>query len=206
MKTLISSFFVVEAIRRRMRIMALNQLKNALKRTQPRQHQNRSSLLITLLLAVTLFHLGSACIPFFDPRLHTASAMSTDNSFTNTKTAVHPPSTIPAEVATENNEESLEENTNSDEDSGAPLLLPACDNYDPSIPKIRLGDTIAFEEMGPVIINPDGTTRRIDNWEQMTKQEQEVAWRRISKRNAERRAALLEKQNDLERDGAKEQI
>lgn len=55
-------------------------------------------------------------------------------------------------------------------------------------------ESIRFEEMGPVIINADGTTRRIDNWDQMTKQEQEVAWRRISKRNEQRRKALLEQQ------------
>jgi hypothetical protein len=55
-------------------------------------------------------------------------------------------------------------------------------------------ESIRFEEMGPVIINADGTTRRIDNWDQMTKGEQEVAWRRIAKRNEERRMALLEQQ------------
>ena len=55
-------------------------------------------------------------------------------------------------------------------------------------------DSISFEEMGPVIINADGSTRRIDNWDTMTKKEQEVAWRRISKRNEERRKALLEQQ------------
>ena len=55
-------------------------------------------------------------------------------------------------------------------------------------------ESIRFEEMGPVIINADGTTRRIDNWDQMTKSEQEVAWRRIAKRNEERRKALLEEQ------------
>ena len=55
-------------------------------------------------------------------------------------------------------------------------------------------DSISFEEMGPVIINADGSTRQIDNWDTMTKKEQEVAWRRISKRNEERRKALLEQQ------------
>jgi hypothetical protein len=39
-----------------------------------------------------------------------------------------------------------------------------------------------------------GTTRRIDNWDTLTKQEQEVSWRRISKRNEARRKVLLEKQ------------
>ena len=48
--------------------------------------------------------------------------------------------------------------------------------------------------MGPVIINTDGTTRQISNWDQMTKREQEVTWKRISKRNEERRKVLLEQQ------------
>ncbi len=50
--------------------------------------------------------------------------------------------------------------------------------------------------MGPVIINADGTTRRIDNWDQMTMGEQGVAWRRIAKRNEERRNVLLERQRE----------
>lgn len=73
------------------------------------------------------------------------------------------------------------------------LELPEATN-DPSIPTIKLGERITFEEMGPVIINVDGTTRRIDNWDQMTKNEQEVAWRRIAKRNEERRKVLFENQ------------
>jgi len=60
--------------------------------------------------------------------------------------------------------------------------------------------------MGPVIINADGTTRRIDNWDQMTRGEQEVAWRRIAKRNEERRKVLLaehqqEQQKESEEEG-----
>jgi hypothetical protein len=54
--------------------------------------------------------------------------------------------------------------------------------------------------MGPVIINSDGTTRRIDNWDQMTKGEQEVAWRRIAKRNEERRKVLLERQQEQQKE------
>jgi hypothetical protein len=74
-------------------------------------------------------------------------------------------------------------------------LLPASDpNSD--IPSIKLGETIKFEEMGPIIINMDGTTRRIDNWNEMTKQEQAVSWRRIAKRNEERRKLLMEKMEE----------
>ena len=82
---------------------------------------------------------------------------------------------------------------NDSDDINAELpLLPASDP-DSDIPSIKLGDTIRFEEMGPIIINLAGTTRRIENWNEMTKQEQEVSWRRIAKRNEERRKMLMEK-------------
>ena len=72
-----------------------------------------------------------------------------------------------------------------------PLLRASDPNSD--IPSIKLGETIKFEEMGPIIINMDGTTRRIENWNEMSKQEQAVSWRRIAKRNEERRKLLMEK-------------
>lgn len=78
-------------------------------------------------------------------------------------------------------------------DSGEVPKLPEADP-DSNLPRINLGETIRFEEMGPVILNTDGTTRRIANWDQMTEQEQKVTWRRISKRNEERRKILLEQQ------------
>ena len=42
--------------------------------------------------------------------------------------------------------------------------LPASSG-DPNIPSIKLGETIRFEEWGPIILNTDGTTRRIENWD-----------------------------------------
>ena len=72
-----------------------------------------------------------------------------------------------------------------------PLLLPPGDESDENITSIKLGETISFAELGPIILNTDGTTRRIDNWKTLTKQEQETTWRRIQKRNAERRQQLL---------------
>ena len=79
--------------------------------------------------------------------------------------------------------------------------VPQLPEADPNanIPRINLGETIRFEEMGPIILNTDGTTRRIENWDQMTKKEQEVTWRRISKRNEERRKVLLEKLRQQEK-------
>lgn len=72
--------------------------------------------------------------------------------------------------------------------------LPAPNNDNEDIPVIRLGETIRLEEMGPIILNSDGTTRRISNWDTMTEKEREVTWKRISKRNEERRQRLLEQQ------------
>jgi len=83
------------------------------------------------------------------------------------------------------------------EDKEEVLMLPESSN-DPSIPSIKLGESIKFEEMGPVIINADGSTRQIANWDKMTQAEQQVAWRRISKRNEERRKVLLEQQQQQE--------
>jgi hypothetical protein len=77
-------------------------------------------------------------------------------------------------------------------DDAAPQLPES--SGDPSIPSIQLGETIRFEEWGPVILNKDGTMRRIANWENLSPQEQAVTWRRISKRNEERRVVLLEAQ------------
>lgn len=78
--------------------------------------------------------------------------------------------------------------------SPVPLLLPPSNENDENITSIQLGETISFEQLGPIILNTDGTTRRIDNWNEMSKQEQETTWRRIQKRNAERRKVLLEQQ------------
>jgi hypothetical protein len=81
------------------------------------------------------------------------------------------------------------------------LQLPEASG-DSSIPSIKLGDSIKFDAMGPVIINSDGSTRQIANWDKMTEHEQQVAWRRIAKRNEERRQALLEQQQQQRQEQA----
>jgi len=50
--------------------------------------------------------------------------------------------------------------------------------------------TVKLDDLGPVVLNEDGTMSRIANWHAMTEREQEVTRRRIGKRNAERKAAL----------------
>uniref|UniRef100_A0A7S3V470 RxLR effector protein n=1 Tax=Chaetoceros debilis TaxID=122233 RepID=A0A7S3V470_9STRA len=79
----------------------------------------------------------------------------------------------------------------------APLQLPPVNpnNVNKDIKTLKFGEAMKLDEMGPIIINTDGTTRRIDNWDILTEREQEVTWRRIKKRNAERRKMLEEKDN-----------
>eukprot|EP00978_Attheya_sp_CCMP212_P004258 scaffold9342_cov65-Attheya_sp.AAC.4 len=74
-------------------------------------------------------------------------------------------------------------------------LLPESSG-DKNLRSIKLGESIALEGMGPIIINTDGTTRSIANWDDMSPQEKEVAWRRIAKRNQTRREALLKQQEN----------
>jgi hypothetical protein len=81
-------------------------------------------------------------------------------------------------------------------ESKVPLLLPPSDDRNKNVTSIQLGETISFAQLGPIILNADGTTRRIDNWNSLSKQEQEVTWRRIKKRNAERREKLLQQQKE----------
>merc|ERR1719329_1229838 len=77
-------------------------------------------------------------------------------------------------------------------ESEIPRLMPPSEDSD--LPSIKLGETIKFEEWGPSMLNSDGTTRRIENWDTLTEREKEVTWRRISKRNEERRKMLLQQQ------------
>jgi hypothetical protein len=48
-----------------------------------------------------------------------------------------------------------------------------------------------LDELGPVVLNSDGTISRITNWQQMTPSEQAATQRIIAKRNQARKAQLL---------------
>lgn len=56
------------------------------------------------------------------------------------------------------------------------------------------GDSVGLDQLGPIIINEDGTMRRITNWHLLTDREKESSWQRISKRNEKRVDALKEKE------------
>ena len=82
-----------------------------------------------------------------------------------------------------------------DSNNEVPQLPPP--DPDSKLPTIKLGETIRLEEMGPIILNTDGSTRRIANWDSLTEGEKKVTWRRISKRNEERRQMLLQQQEEM---------
>lgn len=118
--------------------------------------------------------------------------MST-NAFSSASS--QPPSTTSA-TSLQSKENNHDETANTEEEEV--LALPAGDPNNEDVPVLQFGEKMAFDHLGPIIINADGSTRQIANWNELTKQEQEVSWRRISKRNEERRKALLEKQNQEE--------
>ena len=52
------------------------------------------------------------------------------------------------------------------------------------------GDRVSLDDLGPVIVNKDGSLRRIGNWAELTEHERAAAHRSISARNEVRLAAL----------------
>lgn len=70
------------------------------------------------------------------------------------------------------------------------LQLPPSDPNNSNVQTLQFGQAMKLDHLGPIIINTDGTTRRIDNWDTLSEREKETTWRRIKKRNAERREML----------------
>jgi hypothetical protein len=52
--------------------------------------------------------------------------------------------------------------------------------------------TLSMLDLGPIILNSDGTMSRVPNWAEMTAGERETAQRLIKKRNERRKRELLE--------------
>ena len=80
-----------------------------------------------------------------------------------------------------------------DQPTGPVLALPAPEDVQRLINiDVSSGQAVVLDQFGPVVVNTDGTLSRITNWDRMSEQEQEVAKRRISKRNVERLRAFHE--------------
>jgi hypothetical protein len=76
-------------------------------------------------------------------------------------------------------------------DSNSPkketLALPSTEDVDNSAPKeLQIDQTIKLEELGPMVVNEDGTMSRVNNWSEMTEFEKKSFNRLILKRNKER--------------------
>ncbi|KAH8551445.1 hypothetical protein BGW37DRAFT_425601 [Umbelopsis sp. PMI_123] len=66
-----------------------------------------------------------------------------------------------------------------------PLALPATADSD-SIPTAEVNSSFKLSEMGPVVINENGTMSRIDNWHEMSDIEKANVNRILLKRNKAR--------------------
>ena len=85
-------------------------------------------------------------------------------------------------------------------ESGLPqqLALPAPDELkgegSGSAVQLTLGQRVSLQdELGPLVVNSDGSVARIANWQQMTEGERSSVMRVLGKRNRERLDALKEK-------------
>lgn len=59
--------------------------------------------------------------------------------------------------------------------------------------QLTLGQRVSLQdELGPLVVNSDGTVARISNWKQMTEGERSNVLRVLGKRNKERLGALKE--------------
>ncbi|RUS28240.1 hypothetical protein BC938DRAFT_482117 [Jimgerdemannia flammicorona] len=76
---------------------------------------------------------------------------------------------------------------------GQPLALPA--STSDSTTQVSVGgDSVKLMDMGPVVVNADGTISRIDNWHELSDIERQNVNRILLKRNAQRLAQLKEKE------------
>mmetsp|Transcript_42568 Transcript_42568/g.69900 ORF Transcript_42568/g.69900 Transcript_42568/m.69900 type:complete len:149 (+) Transcript_42568:50-496(+) len=77
-----------------------------------------------------------------------------------------------------------------------PLLPSVHDAQRDDIQTLTLGERVSMDELGPMIINHDGTMKRIDNWKEMTEHERQNTLRVIGKRNKKRLEALAKQQGE----------
>jgi hypothetical protein len=77
-----------------------------------------------------------------------------------------------------------------------PIQIPAIE-YAPQVYTgvEQRSQTVSMDQLGPIVVNTDGTMQRITNWDKMTEAEQANVMRVLSKRNAQRLAALQQKQD-----------
>ncbi|KAI8377563.1 uncharacterized protein BYT42DRAFT_570741 [Radiomyces spectabilis] len=83
------------------------------------------------------------------------------------------------------------ESTNGANESKPILALPSTAE---ETVKVGINDNYKLKELGPVVVNEDGTLSRINNWHEMADIEKDNVNRILLKRNRERLARLKEKE------------
>ncbi|KAI8330436.1 hypothetical protein BC941DRAFT_440485 [Chlamydoabsidia padenii] len=71
------------------------------------------------------------------------------------------------------------------------LALPAC--AEETVEQVGVDDTYKLKELGPVVVNSDGTLSRINNWKDMADIEKANVNRILLKRNRQRLEELKAK-------------
>ncbi|SAM08697.1 hypothetical protein [Absidia glauca] len=88
----------------------------------------------------------------------------------------------------------------SSNDTKPMLALPAC--AEETVEQIGVDDTYKLKELGPVVVNADGTLSRINNWKDMADIEKTNVNRILLKRNRQRLEQLKAQAAAAEEEGA----
>lgn len=99
-------------------------------------------------------------------------------------------------INSQQHEEMNDENKNSQQQEEILALPPPSEE---TIPSLQLGESIALDDLGPIIINTDGTTQRISNWKELSESERKNTLRLIALRN-KKRIDELKKNSEISED------
>lgn len=81
--------------------------------------------------------------------------------------------------------------------STTPQGLPAPGQGEPITLDVSGGGaTVKLSDLGPLVVNVDGTVARINNWREMTDAERETTVRMVGRRNKQRLEALRAKKEE----------
>ncbi|PVF96376.1 hypothetical protein CPB86DRAFT_787004 [Serendipita vermifera] len=77
------------------------------------------------------------------------------------------------------------------------LALPAAETINPdseTATSVELNSAVKLDELGPMVVNSDGTVSRISNWQEMSDIEKERTYKVLLKRNQIRLASLTDEE------------
>ncbi|KAL1933230.1 hypothetical protein VTP01DRAFT_7320 [Rhizomucor pusillus] len=89
-------------------------------------------------------------------------------------------------------------NGNGENGENKPPLLALPATAEETVQQVGLNDTYKLKELGPVVVNEDGTLSRINNWHEMADIEKSNVNRILLKRNRERLERLKKQREEAE--------